>query len=101
GQQVEEGDADGDRDDDVEEEGGRRAHPYEGRAAARRGDQGGEHGLVRKRADEDDRKDGEDDGEIQGDLSVWAERSLRERAPHGRSAARSEGPGVATGIDRA
>ena len=91
GQEVEQGDADGDGDDDVHHEGGGGAEPHEGRATPSRHDQGREHRLVRELADEDDREDGEDDGEMHEDLSVGAERSVRGCSNDGaRGAQRSD-----------
>ena len=69
-QQVEQRDTDRDRNDDMQEEGTGGAEPDQGWTATRRQDQRRKHGLVRKLTDEDDGEDGEDDGEIHGDLSV-------------------------------
>ena len=80
---MEQSDTDGDRNDDMQHEGGGGAEPNQGRTAPSRKDQGREHGLVRKFADKDDGEDGEDDGEIHEDLSVRAEGSLPGAAPCG------------------
>ena len=70
-QEVEERDADGDGDHHVHREGRGGTEPHHGGPAARRQDEGREHGLVRELAQEDDREDGEDDVELHGGLSVW------------------------------
>ena len=67
--QVEEDAADGGGHGDVDDEGSGCPEPDEERFAPRRQDKRGEHCLVGQLAEEDDREDGDDDGEVHGDLS--------------------------------
>ena len=64
GQDLEQRDTDGHRDEHVDRERGRRAEPHEIRAAARRQHERREHRLVGQLADEDDGEDSRDDREL-------------------------------------
>ena len=70
GQQVDEPDPDGGGDHHVDAEGAGGAQPHGPGVASRRHHDGGEHRLVGKLADEDDREDRSDDRRVHGLLET-------------------------------